>query len=247
MGAVECSRSQGKHLTIMLLKISTFVVLISATVNGQVDRIKNDFKQCVSSGQDLNGCLRSLADAIKPYMTTGIPELGIPRADPLFIDEIAFDLKNPIIDVHVEFTDNQITGLSNHQLLDIGADKEARTIEMKMFIPASKSVGKYVMEGKVAVLQLDRYAPADYETDFTNTTVSGKAQLNIVNNRVVIEQDPEITIDVGGLNIKMDKFLNQNTDKFIKDFQPAIAKSVSSFLRGFYNSAVSQIDVSVFQ
>ena len=133
---------------------------------------------------------------------------------------------------------------------------------MKMFIPASKSVGKYVMEGKVAVLQLDRYAPADYETDFTNTTVSGKAQLNIVNNRVVIEQDPEITIDVGGLNIKMDnlfngqadqlaktvdKFLNQNTDKFIKDFQPAIAKSVSGFLRGFYNSAVSQIDVSVFQ
>jgi len=262
MGAVECSRPQGKHLTIMLLKISTFVVLISATVNGQVDRIKNDFKQCVSSGQDLNGCLRSLADAIKPYMTTGIPELGIPRADPLFIDEIAFDLKNPIIDVHVEFTDNQITGLSNHQLLDISADKEARTIEMKMFIPASKSVGKYVMEGKVAVLQLDRYAPADYETDFTNTTVSGKAQLNIVNNRVVIEQDPEITIDVGGLNIKMDnlfngqadqlaktvdKFLNQNTDKFIKDFQPAIAKSVSGFLRGFYNSAVSQIDVSVFQ
>merc|ERR1711973_135525 len=107
----ECSRSQGKHLTIMLLKISTLVVLISATVNGQVDRIKNDFKQCVSSGQDLNGCLRSLADAIKPYMTTGIPELGIPRADPLFIDEIAFDLKNPIIDVHVEFTDNQITGI----------------------------------------------------------------------------------------------------------------------------------------
>merc|ERR1711973_505926 len=235
---VECSRSQGKHLTIMLLKISTFVVLISATVNGQVDSIKNDFKQCVSSGQDLNGCLRSLADAIKPYMTTGIPELGIPRADPLFIDEIAFDLKNPIIDVHVEFTDNQITGLSNHQLLDISADKEARTIEMKMFIPASKSVGKYVMEGKVAVLQLDRYAPADYETDFTNTTVSGKAQLKM---------DNLFNGQADQLAKTVDKFLNQNTDKFIKDFQPAIAKSVSGFLRGFYNSAVSQIDVSVFQ
>merc|ERR1712198_184384 len=240
MGAVECSRSQGKHLTIMLLKISILVVLISATVNGQVDRIKNDFKQCVSSGQDLNGCLRSLADAIKPYMTTGIPELGIPRADPLFIDEIAFDLKNPIIDVHVEFTDNQITGLSNHQLLDMSADKEARTIEMKMFIPASKSVGKYVMEGKVAALQLDRYAPADYETDFTNTTVSGKAHLNIKMDNLFNGQADQLAKTV-------DKFLNQNTDKFIKDFQPAIAKSVSGFLRGFYNSAVSQIDVSVFQ
>merc|ERR1712130_883302 len=135
---VECSRSQGKHLTNMLLKISTLLVLIGASVNGQVDKIKNDFKQCVSGGQNLNGCLRSLADAIKPYMTTGIPELGIPRADPLFIDEIAFDLKNPIIDVHVEFTNNQITGLSNHELLDISADKDARTIEMKMFISRLK-------------------------------------------------------------------------------------------------------------
>ena len=43
-------------------------------------------------------------------MTTGVPELGIPRADPLLLDKISFDLKNPIIDVHVDFTDNEITG-----------------------------------------------------------------------------------------------------------------------------------------
>ena len=48
--------------------------------------------------------------AIKPYMKTGVPELGIPQADPLILDEIAFDLKNPIIDVHVEFTENEVTG-----------------------------------------------------------------------------------------------------------------------------------------
>ena len=215
-------------------------------------------------------------------MTTGVPELGIPRADPLLLDKISFDLKNPIIDVHVDFTDNEITGkeqnwneneykteqwnfclgLSTHELLDINADKDAKTIEMKMFIPASTSVGKYVIEGKVAVLELEPYAPADYVTEFTNTTVSGKAQLSIRDNKIVIDQDPEISIDVGGLNIKMDnlfngqadqlaktvdKFLNQNTDKFIKDFQPAIAKSVSGFLKSFYNSAVRNIDVSVFE
>ena len=153
-------------------------------------------------------------------------------------------------------------GLSEHELLYIKADKDARTIEMSMFIPASKSVGKYVIEGKVAVLELEAYDPAAYVTQFSNTTVTGKAQLTIRNNRVVIDEDPDITIDVGGLNIKMDnlfngqanqlaktvdKFLNQNTDKFIKDFQPAIAKSVSGFLKGFYNGAVRNIDVSLFQ
>jgi len=243
--------------------VRTFLALVLClSVNGQVNQIKNDLKSCASSGRPLNGCLRDLAVAIKPYITTGVPELGIPAADPLILDEIAFDLKNPIIDVHVEFTDNAVTGLAQHELIDINADKEARTIEMSMFIPYSKSVGQYVIEGKVAVLQLEAYDPSPYVTEFTNTTVTGKAQLNIRNNRIVIDEDPDITIDVGGLNIKMenlfngqadqlaktvDKFLNQNTDKFIKDFQPAIAKSVSGFLKGFYNGAVRNIDVSVFQ
>merc|ERR1712029_1033624 len=94
------------------------------------------------------------------------------------------------------------------ELIDINADKEARTIEMSMFIPYSKSVGQYVIEGKVAVLQLEAYDPSPYVTEFTNTTVTGKAQLNIRNNRIVIDEDPDITIDVGGLNIKMEKLFN---------------------------------------
>ena len=79
-------------------------------MSGQVSKIKEDLKQCASSGRDLNACLTDLAVAIKPYMKTGVPDLGIPRADPLILDQIAFDLKNPLIDVHVEFTDNEVTG-----------------------------------------------------------------------------------------------------------------------------------------
>merc|ERR1712241_1058252 len=203
---------------------------------------------------------------IKPYMKSGIPELNIPQADPLLIDSIAFDLKNALIDVNVVFTDNEVSGLSEHELIYINADKAAKTIAMKMFLPSSNAVGKYVIEGKVAVLELEAEAPADYTTKFTNTTVEGVAKLAIktINGvqRLVIDNDPDIKIDVGGLEIKMDnlfngkanqlartvdKFLNQNTDKFIDDFQPAIANSVAGFLKSFYNSAVANIDVSVFQ
>jgi len=246
----------------MAFKAVALVSCLALVARGQVSKIKEDLKQCASSGRDLNACLTDLAVAIKPYMKTGVPELGIPQADPLILDEIAFDLNNPIIDVNVVFTDNVVTGLSEHELRYIKADRDNRTIEMSMFIPASKSVGKYVIEGKVAVLELEAEAPSEYVTEFSDTTVIGKAQLNIRNNRIVIDEDPDITISVGGLNISMDnlfggkapalaktvdKFLNQNTDKFIKDFQPAIAKSVSGFLKGFYNGAVRNIDVSLFQ
>merc|ERR1719187_1039499 len=217
----------------------------------------------LAQGQvDIRTDLRSLADSLKPYMKTGFPELGIPKAEPLQIDHIAFDLKNPLVDVHVDFTDNTVAGLSNHNLEYIRADKDKKTIAMKMFIPDSVATGLYVIEGKVAVLQLDAQDPAAYRTEFKDTTVEGVAQLKVENGKLIIDGDPEITISLGGLAVKMenlfggkapslaktvDKFLNQQSDKFIKDFQPAIANSVAGFLRAFYNSAVANIDLKAFE
>merc|ERR1712183_1209895 len=164
----------------------------------------------------INVCLKNLADKIKPYLKTEVPELNIPQADPLLIPSLSFDLKNALIDVNVEFTKNEISGLSEHELIYIRANKEA----------------------KLAVKIIDGV------------------------QRLVIEEDPDITIGLGDLNIKLenlfggkapalaktvDKFLNQNTDKFIDDFQDAITASVSGFLTSFYNSAVANIDISVFQ
>ena len=116
------------------------------------------------------------------------------------------------------------------------------------------------------MLELEAENPAGYTTEFTNTTVEGVAKLAIQNiggvERLVIDGKPEIAISLGDLNIKLDnlfagkapalaktvdKFLNQNTDKFIDDFQGAITDSVSGFLKSFYNSAVANIDISVFQ
>ena len=96
-----------------VLNVSTSNLLLSFALSSgsdQVDQIKNQLRSCAASGQNINNCLRDLAVAIKPYMKTGVPELGIPQADPLFLDKISFDLKNPIIDVHVDFSDNFVTG-----------------------------------------------------------------------------------------------------------------------------------------
>jgi len=258
----------GNKSYLRLVVLGVLVVLVNGQ-NNEIEQIKAELKQCASNSatdDQINVCLKNLAQRIKPYLTTGVPSLNIPQADPLLIDRLSFELKNALIDVNVEFTDNKVSGLSEHELIYIKANKEAKTIAMKMFLPNSKAVGKYVITGKVAVLQLEAEEPAGYTTEFTNTTVEGIAKLAIKNiggvQRLVIEEDPDITIGLGDLNIKLDnlfggkapalaktvdKFLNQNTDKFIDDFQDAITTSVSGFLTSFYNSAVANIDISVFQ
>merc|ERR1711953_428518 len=200
----------------------------------EIEDIKADLKQCANSNSDVNDCLKELAQRIKPYLKTGVPELNIPASDPLKIDLLSFDLKNALIDVDVVFTENEVSGLSEHELVYINADKKAKTIAMKMFLPKSTVEGV----AKLAV-----------------KTINGV-------ERLVIVEDPKITIELGDLNIKLDnlfggkapalaktvdKFLNQNTEKFIDDFQDAITTSVSGFLTSFYNSAVANIDASVFQ
>merc|ERR1711963_476964 len=67
--------------------------------------------------------LLQLADKLKPYMKTGIPSLNIPKTDPMDIDKIAFQLKNPLGVVTVKFTENTVEGLSTHTINSIRANK----------------------------------------------------------------------------------------------------------------------------
>jgi len=117
--------------------------------------------------------------------------------------------------------------------------------------------------GVLGPLELDEsLAPAPYTTSFTGTTVSGVAKMDVVGGKLQIVQQPDVTINVEGLNVQMEnlfggeadglakvvlRFVNKESDKFIKDFQPEIAKQVSELIKTFFNSALDNIPVSTFE
>merc|ERR1712088_714628 len=101
-----------------------------------------------------------------------------------------------------------------------------------------------------------------HTTSFTGTTVSGVAKMDVVGGKLQIVQQPDVTINVEGLNVQMEnlfggeadglakvvlRFVNKESDKFIKDFQPEIAKQVSELIKTFFNSALDNIPVSTFE
>merc|ERR1712032_1364906 len=79
------------RLSFAFFALSSSILL----VNGQLE-LRNFLGNCVNSGTNLDSCLLQLADKLKPYMKTGIPSLNIPKTDPMDIDKIAFQLKNPL-------------------------------------------------------------------------------------------------------------------------------------------------------
>ena len=117
--------------------------------------------------------------------------------------------------------------------------------------------------GVLGPLELDgTLPPADYTSTFTGVLVSGVAKLEAVNGVLVIVEDPKVEVNVDGLNVQMDnlfggsanglakvvlRFVNKESDKFVKDFQPEIAKQVAGLIKGFFNSALKNIPLSTFQ
>ena len=87
-------------------------------------------------------------------------------------------------------------------------------------------------------LELDEsLAPAPYSTSFTGTTVSGVATMDVVNGKLRIVQDPEVTINVEGLNVQMENLFGGEAD--------GLAKVVLRSGFDFYSQKSLKIDVTV--
>merc|ERR1712061_946734 len=158
--------------SLVMSRFSFALVALSSSillVNGQLE-LKSFLGNCVNGGTNLDFCLLQLAEKLKPYMKTGIPSLNIPKTDPMDIDKISFQLKNPLGVVTVKFTENTVEGLSTHTINSISANKAAKTLSMEIHVPKATARGLYHMQGVLGPLELDEnLAPAPYTTSFTGT------------------------------------------------------------------------------
>ena len=75
----------------------------------------------------------------------------------------------------------------------------------------------FSFRGVLGPLELDEsLAPAPYTTSFTGTTVSGVAKMDVVGGKLRIVQDPDVTINVEGLNVQMENLFGGEADGLAK-------------------------------
>jgi len=242
--------------------LATFLISLLG-VSGQL-QLRNVLSNCLDRpNSNLNDCLLELSQELRPYMKTGIPSLNIPQTEPMNIERIAFELKSPFGTVNVVFTENIVSGLSDHEVIYIDADKEKFNLAVKIRVNNAVARGLYHMSGVLGPLELDaKLKPENYVTTFIGTTVEGVAQLSVVDGKLEIQGDPDVTVEVEDLDVKMDnlfggtaeglakivlKVVNKDSQQFIKDFQPEIRKQVARLIKGFFNSALANIPVNTFQ
>jgi len=242
------------------MKIFITGCLLLGLAAGQ-DELRGSLKNCLNSSgnDDLNSCLEKLAESLRPYMKDGIGYLNVPPTEPMYLDRIELVLKRPPIDVKVEFNDTVVSGLSSFILNSVSADLAAQTIKIDMTVPELAAAGRYEMTGKAFVVIKDSLGP--FQGNMTDANVVMETKLKVQNGRLLVDGDPEIEVKVGKLNVKLDnlfggrtpqlantitKFINNDSDKFIKDFGPQITKQIGQLAVKVYNTAVQDIDPAVF-
>jgi len=94
-----------------------------------------------------------------------------------------------------------------------------------------------------------------------NAVVKISTQFVVRSGKLAIVEDPKIEVQSADLKVNfknlfgsegknfaeiVHEFINQDSDKFIKDFSPQLAKQVGTMVRNLYNEAIKEIDPSVF-
>ncbi|CAH0719904.1 unnamed protein product, partial [Brenthis ino] len=124
---------------------------------------------------DDNACLLSSSQGAVPYMAAGIPELGIPPSDPLYINEVRSDDRN----LKLGFRNVKVVGISKAKIISISRDVKEHTIKLVIETPLS-GTGQYDLDGHILILHATGNGDFDISTE--------KAIINIVCRLKTIEK-----------------------------------------------------------
>merc|ERR1711973_577189 len=201
--------SRYRSLLSAAMRTFTAVVLLLVAYTNAQQELKGSLSACINSGSNINSCLKKLAERLRPYMRSGLPDYGVPPTEPMFLDRIQLKLAKPPIDVTVTFED--------------------------ITVPELNAEGRYAMTGQAFVKVDDSIGPYSVELSEVNAILSVK--LTKQNGRLIIQQDPVVDVKIGKLNVNLEnlfggktpqfaraitKFINEESDEFIKDFGPQI-------------------------
>lgn len=100
-------------------------------------------------------------------MTEGIPDLGVPSLEPLFIPEIAID-KIEGVQLQAKFRNVTIEGPSKFRLRSVKSQIESDKLLMKLWFPELIVRGSYEIRGQILMMPINgEKSPANVRSKFS--------------------------------------------------------------------------------
>ncbi|XP_025834588.1 uncharacterized protein LOC108734132 [Agrilus planipennis] len=217
-------------------------------------------RPCSKSDPNFKECTLRAFKKAEPYVIKGIPQLNIPKLEPLEIPEFSIDRTlNDFVSIIGTTKNIKVTGLSKYILQDFKFDPNDLSFEATVNLPNLVASMEYNVAGRLLVVPLQ--GRGFFKGNFTNTDVSLRGSLkpfekdgvqyfsvdkisvkSRVGNGIVklISKDPrnQFAADL------ITTFFNENPRRVLDAINPIYVESAAQFYGQMFNSILSTIPAS---
>jgi len=221
--------------------------------------------QCLDEGNSPNGCSKNVIEEFTKYMDTGLPHLGLKPMDPLRVPQIDFTF----FDATVELTDVVLKGFQENNVKFSEIDREARTWRLGFHLPSLDSSGVYKLYGTIPPNLDLGTSTGDIRLTADKVDMTIEMGLGAREDGNLEAKTFDLILDLDDINVEMEclfpksngrccprkflksckqilaktvlRFINNDGKKFIKDFQPEIARQTGEILKDYMNSALGSV------
>ncbi|XP_026726411.1 protein takeout-like [Trichoplusia ni] len=248
-------------LSLLMLCLTVICHTGEAAENENATPIPEYIIPCSQSDPHLDNCIKNSFNHLRPYLSRGIPELGVPPVEPLFIDRLVMENEAGPVRVTAAFNNITVVGPSNYNITKIRSDLKKLRIDMGIVLPRIEITGKYEVSGQVLLFPVRSHG--DFWASFGDVVAIAKIfgketeRENVkymLADRLLVDFKLRTsrfkvrdTVNHGSvIGEAMNQFLNNNAAEIIEEMRPAAAASIAKHFQAFVNTAFSKIPIDVW-
>ncbi|XP_026323616.1 protein takeout-like [Hyposmocoma kahamanoa] len=216
---------------------------------------------CSRSDPDLDNCIKSSFNHLRPYLARGLPDLDIPPVEPLYVDKLLMENNAGPVRVTAAFTNITVLGPSNYTVNKVRSDLQKLRMDIAFSLPRIELSGLYEVSGQVLlfpvrsrgdfwavfgdVVAIAKIYGKEFERDGVRYMSVDRllADFKLKTSRFKVRD----TVNHGSvIGEAMNQFLNNNAAEIIEEMKPAASIAISKFFKTFLNSAFSKIPINVW-
>lgn len=247
----------------MAVTVNAVVLLVVAVTFSSATQFASQLRKCsVDNKERLNTCLNQTLNDLRPFLSTGIPELSLPPLEPMYIKTIEFRQGDGPVTIQSTFNEVTVTGLSNFTTNYINADPVRQELTVALYVPEMKVTGLYTLDGQVFLFPAR--GSGEFWANFRGVDAQGTSQLTIEASPDGTERlrvsNTNIDFTIEHLKIHLNDlfngdsilgraanlFINDNGREILREVKPQVVVRLNDMVQKVMNDALSQLPVSAF-
>lgn len=205
--------------------------------------------KCSEKDPNLNKCVLGMLEQARPHLKDGIPELGVPKMEPLVIPEVVFSKQGLFKAVGKKVN---VYGGTNFKIRDLKLDMKKNVFLLSIFLPKITFDADYDVNAQIIVPIKGRGPMTGNATQINADALLKGKRYKKEGQTYLRFHHLELEIDIGDYNMRLrnlfngNKAMNDNVNFVINDNKEELKKSLKPLVQEVISKLILDLANSIF-